>query len=63
MKAHVYLVSLELETPWHLKLRRFFRLAKKRKTFPLTLFSGDFLPGDLLFVDGDTHWIILDKLN
>lgn len=63
MKAHVYLVSNELETPWHLKLRRFFKLAKKKETYPLTLFNGDFVPGDILFLGGDAHCIVIDKLN
>lgn len=63
MKAHVYLVTHELETPWHLKLRRFFRLAKKKETYSLTLFNGDFVPGDILFVGGDATSVVIDKLN
>lgn len=63
MKAHVYLVTSELETPWHLKLRRFFRLAKKKETYSLTLFNGDFLPGDILFAVVGIPCIVIDKLN
>jgi predicted P-loop ATPase/GTPase len=56
----VYTVTSELKTPWHLKLRRFFRLAKPREVFNLKIQTNVFLPGELLFT-GDTHVVVISK--
>lgn len=45
---YVYTVTLELETPWWLKLFRFLRLAKKMETFELTFNEKWCYPGELL---------------
>ena len=45
-----YLVTTELETPFLLKVRRFFRLAKPRAEFFLEFSSYYYKLGDLLYV-------------
>lgn len=56
-----YTVTLELHTPWYIKVLRFLRLKKKREDFVLHLDTDFFEEGDMLVVSEGEKVLIISS--
>lgn len=57
-----YKVTLEIKTPWWLKLFRFFRIKEKRTDFELELNNPYLTTNDILFAGEGGSLKIIEKL-
>jgi hypothetical protein len=57
-----YKVTLEIKTPWWLKLLRFFRIKEKRTDFELELNNPYLIADDILFAGEGGSLKIVEKL-